>query len=99
MDFYGAVSAGASYVDSSPAASFTVRKAKKAAAIMGIDTWNAGQSGKFRPRRTRNAFTAVEKTMFRMDSLGEMGYFGAESARVKKRKKLMARGIDIRSVL
>jgi hypothetical protein len=99
LGFYGAVSAGASYVDNTPAGSFTVRKAKQAARNQGIDIWHGGLDKKFRARKLKTTFTAAEKTPYLMDTPGESKFYKGASKEGKKRANLRRRGIDIRSAL
>ena len=77
---------GALYVDTTPAASFTVKPTNRVASGPEIPGWDMLKY-KFRPRRTRKAFNVVEKRKYRIDSLGEM-------MGLKK-----ARQIDLRRVL
>jgi hypothetical protein len=108
LGFYGAVSAGASYVDNTPAGSFTVRKAKQAAMSQGIDIWHGGLDKKFRARKLKTTFTAAEKTPFLMDTLGEMGFYKGASRAGRKKAKLLdifgssgkkKREFDMRSII
>jgi hypothetical protein len=83
-----ALSIGGNFVDTTPAASFTIRAARKPAQGAEIDTFRF-ISDKFRKRRTKNALELVEKRKFRLDSIGEL--VGLKKA--KKGKEIDLRGI------
>jgi hypothetical protein len=80
-----ALSIGAEFTDTTPAASFEIRKAKGKAQGPEINTWDA-ISGKFRPRRTKKALVLVEKAKHRIDSIGEL-------------EGITFKGIDVRKAI
>ena len=81
----GALSIGAQFVDTTPAASFTIRKSKNKAELNGGELWEILKP-KFRPRKTKNALELVEKSQFRIDSIGEL-------------QGITQKGIDVRRAI